>query len=49
MTTEVALRDSTLILNGSIGSLDHYVQAVSAVSVLTNENKGISYRKSNRE
>lgn len=37
MTTEVALRDSTLILNGSIGSLDHYVQAVSAVSVLTKE------------
>mgnify|MGYP003386511911 FL=1 len=37
MTTGVALRDSTLILNGSIGSLDHYVQAVSAVSVLTKE------------
>jgi len=37
VTTEVALRDSTLILNGSIGSLDHYVQAVSAVSVLTKE------------
>ena len=37
MTTEVALRDSTLILNGSTGSLDHYVQAVSAVSVLTKE------------
>lgn len=37
MTTEVALRDSTLILGGPIGSLDHYIQAVSAVSVLTKE------------
>ena len=37
MTTEVALRDSTLILGGPIGSLDHYIQAVSGVSVLTKE------------
>ena len=37
MTTEVALRDSTLILGGPIGSLDHYIQAVSAVSILTKE------------
>jgi RNA polymerase sigma-32 factor len=37
VTTEVALRDSTLILGGPIGSLDHYIQAVSAVSVLTKE------------
>ena len=37
MTTEVVLRDSTLILGGPIGSLDHYIQAVSAVSVLTKE------------
>jgi RNA polymerase sigma-32 factor len=37
VTTEVALRDSTLILGGPIGSLDHYIQAVSAVSILTKE------------
>lgn len=37
MTTEVALRDSTLILGGPIGNLDHYIQAVSGVSVLTKE------------
>ncbi len=37
MTTEVVLRDSTLILGGPIGSLDHYIQAVSAVSILTKE------------
>jgi len=37
VTTEVVLRDSTLILGGPIGSLDHYIQAVSAVSILTKE------------
>ncbi|MBH97712.1 MAG: RNA polymerase sigma factor RpoH [Rhodospirillaceae bacterium] len=37
MTTTVALRNSALTLGGPIGSLDHYVQAVSAVPVLTKE------------
>ena len=37
MTTAVALRDSELMLGGPIGSLDHYIQAVSAVPILTRE------------
>tara|TARA_B100000029_G_scaffold516807_1_gene634720 strand:- start:17805 stop:18662 length:858 start_codon:yes stop_codon:yes gene_type:complete len=37
VTTTVALRNSALTLGGPIGSLDHYVQAVSAVPVLTKE------------
>ncbi len=37
MTTAVALRDSELLLGGPIGSLDHYIQAVRAVPVLTKE------------
>lgn len=37
MTTAVALRDSKLMLGGPIGSLDHYIQALSAVPILTKE------------
>ena len=37
MTTAVALRDSELMLGGPIGSLDHYIQALSGVSILTKE------------
>ena len=37
MTTAVALRDSELMLGGPIGSLEHYIQAVSAVPILTKE------------
>ncbi len=37
MTTAVALRDSELLLGRPIGSLDHYIQAVRAVPVLTKE------------
>lgn len=37
MTTAIALRDTELMLGGPIGSLDHYIQAVSAVPVLTKE------------
>ena len=37
MTTAVALRDNELMLGGPIGSLDHYIQAVSAVPILTKE------------
>ena len=37
MTTAVALRDSELMLGGPIGSLDHYIQALSRVSILTKE------------
>ncbi len=37
MTAAIALRDSKLVLGGPIGSLDHYIQAMRAVSVLTKE------------
>ncbi|MED5534877.1 MAG: RNA polymerase sigma factor RpoH [Pseudomonadota bacterium] len=37
MTTAIALKDSKLVLGGPIGSLDHYIQVVSAVPVLAKE------------
>ena len=37
MTTAVALRDSEVMLGGPIGSLDHYIQALRGVSILTKE------------
>ena len=37
MTTAIALRDSELMLGGPIGSLDHYIQAVNSVSVLSKD------------
>jgi len=37
VTTAVALKDSKLMLGGPIGSLDHYIQALSAVPILTKE------------
>jgi len=37
VTTAVALRDSEVMLGGPIGSLDHYIQALRGVSILTKE------------
>ena len=43
MTAAIALRDSKLVLGGPIGSLDHYIQAMRAVSVLTKEEEAKKY------
>jgi RNA polymerase sigma-32 factor len=37
VTTAVAIRDRRYLLGGPVGSLDHYIQAVSAVPVLSAE------------
>ncbi|MCY3730781.1 MAG: hypothetical protein OXF98_05515, partial [Rhodospirillaceae bacterium] len=37
MTTAIALRDGELMLGGPIGSLDHYIQAVNSVPVLSKD------------
>ena len=37
VTTEVALRDNILALNGPIGSLDQYMSAAFAIPVLSAE------------
>ncbi len=37
MTTALALRDHNLVLGGPLGSLDHYIQAVNSIDILTLE------------